>query len=156
MVKKILISLVLVMVLDISIKAQTVPSPTEVTVNLETIGAMEIPDAVLDTLTDTYYLLQQEPELKLTLNIILQDTNQISKINIKLGTTSGGIELLNQSFIYDQTNLGAGLSYERKGNYVKLGLGNYDNTTYALYYAEVEIEDASGNKSTIISTDTSN
>ncbi|OFY97583.1 MAG: hypothetical protein A3K10_10635 [Bacteroidetes bacterium RIFCSPLOWO2_12_FULL_31_6] len=133
-----------------------VSSPQEIQLNLAMAVEQEIPEAVLDTLTDSFYLLQQATELKLALNIILLDTNQISKINVKLGTTPGGMELMNHAFIYDQQNPGTGLSYERNAKNIKLGLGNYPNTTNALYYTEVEIEDAVGNKSSIITTDTSN
>ena len=128
----------------------------QVQMNLTMVVEQEIPEAVLDTLTDSFYLIQQEAELNVFVNMVLQDTNQVSKINIKLGVSPDGSEFLNRSFFYDQINPGAGYSYARKGNYIKLGLGVHPNTTNALYYATVEIEDANGNKSTLTTANTSN
>lgn len=147
-----IIILVIISTLSGDLQAQVLPAK-EVQINLSTVVEQEIPDAVMDTLTDPFYLLQQESSLKISISIVLQDTNQLSLINIKLGTTSGGNELMEQPFTYDNINPGTGLTYQRKGNFITLGLGVHPNTTNAFYYAEVEIEDANGNKSIIKQTD---
>ncbi|MBI2281717.1 MAG: hypothetical protein HYU68_13665 [Bacteroidetes bacterium] len=134
--------------------AQVLPAQ-EVQLVLAPLIEQEISDEVLDTLTNSFYLLQREPQLKIALDIILQDSSQISKINIKLGSTPNTSDLLIHSFTFDQNNPGGLLSYNRTGNYVKLGLGSYPNTNNAFYYSEVELEDINGNKSVIKSTDTS-
>lgn len=154
--KKQLIILIISIGLTSFVKLRAQVSPVqEVQLVLTPLIEQEISDEVLDTLTNSFYLLQQESQLKIALDIILQDSSQISKINIKLGSTPNTSDLLVHSFTFDQNNPGGLLSYNRTGNYIKLGLGSYPNTNNAFYYSEVEIEDINGNKSVIKSTDTS-
>jgi len=138
---------------SIRLYSQALP-PEDVQISLAMVVEYDIPNEVLDTLTNPFYLLQQETDLKIALNMLLPDTGQVSKINVKLGTMPGASDLLNHSFVYDG-NPGGTYSYLRNGNFLVLGLGNYSNSNNALYYSEVEIEDAAGNKSSVISTDTS-
>jgi hypothetical protein len=149
---KTLILLILVGVVKSS-SAQVLPAQ-EVKINLFQAIEAEIPDAILDTLTDSFYLLQTDSTLKIELGMVLQDTTNISMINITLGNTQGGNELFQQSFSFDNYNPGVGLSYDRDGNYLTIGLGIFPNLNSAFYSVSIELEDASGNKSTIITANT--
>jgi hypothetical protein len=154
MKKRLSLFLLSCLLIAVNLKSQVLPVG-EIEISLVPVVEQEISDEVMDTLTDPFYLIQQEASLKIGLNLSLQDTTQMRFIHIKLGTTSGGSELIDQSFNYDGTNMGAGLSYTRNYKYITLELGIHANTTNALYYAEVELEDVNGSKSTVTTTDTS-
>ncbi|MCB0401763.1 MAG: hypothetical protein KDD41_06750 [Flavobacteriales bacterium] len=133
-----------------------VPPAEDVQLYISKIVGEETPDAVMDTLTDPFYLLVHELNLNVDLSLILPDTSQVSFIHVKQKSDLLGLPLLNYAFVYDQTNLTNGLTYKRDGNYLELGLAVFANTNHAVYYAEVELEDANGNKSIIVQTDSSN
>ncbi|MGE3653317.1 MAG: hypothetical protein AB7G22_04285 [Flavobacteriales bacterium] len=140
--------------ISVKLSAQVLPAQ-EVQLVLTPLIEQEIPDEVLDTLTNSFYLLQQETQLNVALNIVLQDSTQINKINVKLGSAPNTSGLLVHSFVFDQNNPGGNYSYKRTENYLSIGLGVYPNTNNGFFYSEVEIEDINGNKSVIKSTDTS-
>jgi len=136
------------------LKSQVLPVQ-EVQIALKPLTPLVISNAVMDTLTDPFYLIQQDSSLKISLNIILQDTIALHLIHIKLGTTLGGSELITQAFNYDGSNVGAGLNFSKSLNNVTIDLGVHPNTNNALYFVEVKLENTSGNQSTITTTDTS-
>lgn len=137
-----------------SLKSQVLPVQ-EVQIALKPLTPLVIPNAVMDTLTDPFYLIQQDSALKVAVNIILQDTTSLNIIHLKLGTTLGGTELITQSFNYDGTNVGAGYSFSKSFNNATIDLGVHPNTNNALYYVAIELEYDNGNKSSITTTDTS-
>ncbi len=58
--------------------------------------------------------------------VALNDTTNVSVIEVKLGNASGGSNLLNYSFGYDQTgNLPTGTAYTRKQKNIQLTLGSF-------------------------------
>jgi hypothetical protein len=147
MIKKILISLVFVNILTVGIMAQTVPSPAESYINLEVINPETLTDEVLDTLTDPMSTLSANDTLLISVTMLLEDTNVVSKIHIKLGTTVGGAELLEQTFNYDDINLTSPQSYLREEEMVSIGLGEFINS--GIFYCEIILEDSLGNLSEI-------
>lgn len=71
--------------------------------------------------------------------IQLFDVTGISSLHVKLGTTSGGSDLLDKTFDFDvMGNVGNGCSYSRTDYLVTLGLGNYNGLTS--YFSEVILE----------------
>lgn len=79
--------------------------------------------------------------------VSLHDTTGIQKIHFKMGSSDGGSNYRNKTFVFDQSGvLADGTSYSRHKKTVVLGLGNL--TGVNLYYAEVWLEDANGNIST--------
>lgn len=71
--------------------------------------------------------------------IHLFEITGITSIRVKLGTTSGGSELLDKTFAFDVFgNVGNGCSYERNNEILKLGLGSYNGLTS--YFSEVILE----------------
>lgn len=79
----------------------------------------------------------------------LQDTLNVSKIHVKLGTTQGGNNLFSKDFLFDVSgNLSDGTSYVRNGLNVLLGIGQFVGLNS--YYAEVRLEDTSQNLSDAI------
>ena len=137
-----------------SLKAQVLPIQ-EVQIALTPLTPLVISDAVMDTLTDPFYLIQQDSILNVSLSIILQDTADLNIIHVKLGTTSGGSELMTQTFNYDGSAIGSGLTFSKELNNVTLGLGTQPNINNALYFVEVKLEDINGTQSVITTTDTS-
>lgn len=150
MTKRIKVLLVFVFAISLGIKAQTVPSPSEVTINIEPVNQLEIPDEVLDTLTDPMYLLGPNDNLNLSISMLLADTNTVSKIHVKLGTTSGSNNLMEHTYTYDNHNPGGSLTYSRDGKMLKLGMGTFLNS--GVFYCEIKLEDSVGNFSEIILT----
>ncbi len=147
MVKKILIMAALINAIMFEIKAQTVPSPSEAYLNMELINSTVIPDEVLDTLTNPMNIVASTDVLKISLSMLLVDTNVVNKIHIKLGTTSGGTDLLEQTFNYD-TNLILPQSYFREEEMVSIVFGEYINSS--VFYCQIILEDIAGNLSEII------
>lgn len=142
MIKKINLLLFLV-IITISLKAQTVPSPLEVYLNIETVNPTTIPDEVLDTLKNPLMLMSTNDTLKISLSMFLEDTSLVSKIYIKLGRTLGGNDLLEQVF-----NLTLPQSYYRESEMVTIGLGEYQNS--GAFFCEIVLEDIDQNQSEVI------
>jgi len=77
--------------------------------------------------------------IRVQMTINLFATTGILSIQVKLGTTEGGSELLSKIFSYDVSgNVGDGCTYSRVGEVVTLGLGDYSGLTS--YFSEVKIE----------------
>ena len=147
--KKIVSTIVLGIALTVGLQAQTVPSPSEVTINLEPVNEMVIPDEVLDTLTDPMNLLSPTDQLNLSVSMLLADTNTVAKIHVKLGTSLGGNNLLENTYTYDVAP-GGNLTYFREGVMMNLGMGAHLNSE--VFYCEIKLEDSTGNLSEIIRT----
>jgi len=81
-----------------------------------------------------------------SVTMIVPDTNQINKIHIKLGSTLGTNDLVDQQYDYD-VNLNSPQMYIRELDMIKICFGEYLNTN--VFYSEISIEDHSGNFSTI-------
>ena len=76
--------------------------------------------------------------------VLLSDSNDISKVEVQVGTENGSSDLSNKTFDWDvTTGLPSGCSYQRTGNTLTLGVGNF-NETYT-YFCRVRIRDNSGN-----------
>lgn len=64
-------------------------------------------------------------------DISVQDTTNISLIQLNMGTYNGGLDIVSHEFVFDKDAfLPSGLSYRREGNNLRLGLGNYKMNTY--------------------------
>lgn len=148
MIKKINL-LLLLGIITINLKAQTVPSPSESYLGLEVLNPALIPDEVLDTLTNPMNLLTANDSLKISVSMLLEDTMVLSKIHIKLGTTLGGNDLLDQTFLYDNSNLTLPQGYFREKEMVTIVLGEYPYT--GVFYNEIVLEDVDGNQSGVLS-----
>lgn len=149
MIKKINLLLILISIITINLKAQTVPSPSESYLGLEVLNPALIPDEVLDTLTNPMNLLTANDSLKISVSMLLEDTMVLSKIHIKLGTTLGGNDLLDQTFLYDNSNLTLPQGYFREKEMVTIVLGEYPYT--GVFYNEIVLEDVDGNQSGVLS-----
>ena len=74
--------------------------------------------------------------------ITLQETTNISKIHVKVGTLDGISDKLEYSFIYDNySGYPPNLAYSRNGNIVSLQIGEY---SAGIYYYELMLEYTSG------------
>lgn len=83
---------------------------------------------------DTLHLTEvlKEPQMF----VVLSDTNNITSFSVKLGTTSGGNDILDKTFSFsEEGQFQDGTSYTRDGNYVRLFLGKY--ATLPAYHAQV-------------------
>lgn len=75
--------------------------------------------------------------------VFLSDTNNISQIEISLGTASGLTDVMAQTYNYDvSSGLPSGYTYNREGNKLTLGIGNY--TEVNTWFGSVRIKNASG------------
>lgn len=69
--------------------------------------------------------------------VVLTDTNNITGFTVKLGTTSGGNDIIEKTFTYaTEGEFLDGTSYIRDGVYIRLYLGKY--ATLGNYYAQVQ------------------
>jgi hypothetical protein len=150
--KKVISTIVLGLIITVGVQAQTVPSPTELTINLEPVNELIISEEVMDTLTDPMNLLGPTDALNLSVSMLLADTNTVAKVHVKLGTTLGGNDLLENTYTYDSTPAGT-LTYFREEEMITLGLGAHLNAS--VFYCQVVLEDSMGNTS-LITTSQSN
>ena len=79
-------------------------------------------------------------------DVHLFDTTDVQSIEVKIGTTPGGSDLVNHSFAFDVTgSLGSGMTYLRDGYLVQLDLGLILNLVD--YFAEVRLQRMDGSYS---------
>ncbi|MBP7168003.1 MAG: hypothetical protein KBB64_10085 [Bacteroidia bacterium] len=75
--------------------------------------------------------------------IQLTDSTQIEKIEVTIGTADGLSDVLNQSFVFDQSSgLSAGLAYARNANAVFLETGAI--TELPTYFGRVRLKLTNG------------
>jgi hypothetical protein len=72
------------------------------------------------------------------MSVILDITDSIFQLHVKLGSTLHGSEFLSASFDYGSNGTFGNTSYSQSGNAILLGLG--DHAGMVNYYAEVQIE----------------
>ena len=78
------------------------------------------------------------------ITVMLNDTANISAIEVKLGNAVNSSNLLNYTFVYDtKTGLPTGTAYLRKQKDVSLTLGNFPDGVPM--YGEYKIKDKNGN-----------
>lgn len=76
-------------------------------------------------------------------DVHLFDTTDVHSIEVKIGTTAGGSDLVNHSFTFDLAgSLGSGMTYFRDGYLVQLDLGLIQNLVD--YFAEVRLQRMDG------------
>lgn len=102
------------------------------------VSAQTIQDVSFTTRPDA------SPGVNLSSFIIqLTDSTQIDQIELGIGSTFGVADLLNQSFLFDQTTgLSNGLSYARYGNAVSLQAGAI--TEMPTYFGRVRLKLSNG------------
>jgi hypothetical protein len=89
--------------------------------------------AALDTMP-IFILLMEERSI--TLNVVMGNTNGVSKIAAAIGSSEGSNDLFYKEFEYGtEGNFQDGTTYQAQGNTIDLGVGNYAGA--AVYYAEV-------------------
>jgi hypothetical protein len=74
------------------------------------------------------------------MTVILDNTDSIYQIHVKLGSTLHGAEFLSTAFDYGASGTFGSTSYSQSGNTIQLGLGTHAGMIS--YYAEVQIERA--------------
>ena len=86
----------------------------------------------------------RDPGVNLSSFIIqLTDSTQIEKIEVTIGTADGLSDVLNQSFVFDQSSgLSAGLAYARNANAVFLETGTI--TELPTYFGRVRLKLTNG------------
>jgi hypothetical protein len=78
-----------------------------------------------------------------TMVIALQDTANIKSISVSMGSSSGGTDLFNKTFTFDNSGtFQDGTSYKRVGLIVYLGVGNFMGLNN--FYSQVVLQDNSG------------
>jgi archaellin len=102
------------------------------------VSAQTIQDVSFTTRPDA------SPGVNLSSFIIqITDSTQIDQIELGIGSTFGVSDLLNQSFLFDQTTgLSNGLSYARNGNSVLLQAGAI--TEMPTYFGRVRLKLSNG------------
>jgi len=75
--------------------------------------------------------------------VVLSDSTGVSNVEVKIGSTSGGSEVMGYSFSYDsQSGLPQGFTYAREKTKLTLGIGTY--TDRSTYYCQVRIQASNG------------
>lgn len=76
--------------------------------------------------------------------VVVADTNNVSEIEVMVGSDDNPAELFSHVFSYDQSSgLPSGLSYSRSANEIILGMGTV--TLLNAYNAKARLKDGSGN-----------
>lgn len=146
MIKISSIFLLLISFTFVGLKAQTVLPLTEAYMNLELVNTVVLSDTALGASFDPMSVLSATDTFLVSVTMIVPDTNQINKFHIKLGTTLGGNDLVDQHFDYDVI-LNAPQMYMREADMIKICFGEYLNTN--VFYSEIKVEDHLGNFSII-------
>jgi len=73
-----------------------------------------------------------------TMNVVLDQTDSIYQVHVKLGSSLHGTQYLNTSFDYGVGGTFGSTSYSQTGNVIVLGLGTH--TGMINFFAEVQIE----------------
>jgi hypothetical protein len=75
--------------------------------------------------------------------IVVEDTNDVQQLEVKLGSEPGAVNLANAVFNYDvSTGLPAGHSYERHGKTLTLGTGSFSERS--TYFGSVRLKNSAG------------
>lgn len=99
--------------------------------------------AIADTMLSGLPVLDDSTWFETTMHVAVYDTTGIDYLEVKLGTTEGGSELLSRNFSFDVSGgLGDGTSYHRLGYDIDLGLGNYRGLLK--YFAGLRIKRSDG------------
>jgi hypothetical protein len=94
-------------------------------------------------------LFSSQSTLIATVFLKLQDTLNLAKIHVKLGTAPGGSDIFSKDFLFDvEGSFSDNTSYWRGGFKVLLGIGQFIGLNS--YYSEVQLEDTSENLSDVI------
>lgn len=119
------------------IKAQSIPAPTSMEVYMQ-----KAESDTTNLYADTLFQANTKQFGKMI--VVLEDTFNISKIYVKIKTSSGAAtDLFNKTFLYSQSGVFAdGTSFERILNVLYIGLGNF--TGLNSFFGEVKLESTTG------------
>jgi len=135
MIKKISL-FVLILSSIFTLKSQTIQAPIETYMNLELVSTVMVSDSVLQNTFDPMATLSPSDTFLVSVSMIVPDTNVINKIHIKLGSTFGASDLVDQQFDYD-ADLSAPQMYIRELDMIKICFGEYlnskENTSILMY-----------------------
>lgn len=129
-----------------------VGSTTSHAQNVNPVLAMDIASTSIanNASADGLPLITDSTVYSVSMNVSLYDTTNIQSIEVKVGTTAGGSDLFNHSYVYDVFgNLGNARTYSRNGFQVTLGLGSLIGIDS--YFSEVRIQFMDGTYSDPIS-----
>jgi len=88
---------------------------------------------------DSIPYVSDSTSIRTVMTVQLFEVTGIFSLHVKLGTTSGGSNLLDKTFAFDVSgSVGNGCTYSRTDDIVTLGLGDYNGLTS--YFSEVILE----------------
>jgi hypothetical protein len=126
-----------------ALNAQVSPLPPE---DLRVIMAVTLSDSTMQAGDTTF---EANTALIGKAFIALTDTIGIYKVHIRLAASDSTANLMSKVFVFASTgNFADGTSFNRTGNLIEIGLGNFMGLTS--YYAEAKIEDSQNQFSSII------
>jgi hypothetical protein len=144
--KKIIVCVCALLVMLVSnFNGQTLVSPTDVQLVMEPQTDVQLSESEADTLTDPFSMMDVNMVMNVSTVLTLLDTVNVSKIHVKIGRTSGLSDIVEHSFAFDDYSPGLDFSYERDENSIKIGVGGFADAE--ILYAEIYLEDVSGNRS---------
>ena len=119
---------------------------------LSFIVAIFLSPVLMSQTSEFSYTIQMQPSGTIINNfdtlhncictITLMDTSNVSKLNVKVGTSDGSSDILGYNFLYDvYSGHPSKLAYTRNGNVVTLQLGEYSAN---IYFIELVLEYTSG------------
>ena len=127
--------------LSAQVFAQDANSIFSMEVQLQSVGNNFSPDGLPIVSNSTIY--------NVGMNVSLYDTSNIQSIEVSLGSSQGGTDILSHTFSNDVSgSLGNGLSYLRNGYQLNLGLGQL--TGLQDYFTEVKGKRTNGTYSPVI------
>ncbi len=135
--KLILITCFLLSICINKLSAQSIPAPTSMEVYMQ-----KAESDTTNLYADTLFQANTKQFGKMI--VVLEDTFNISKIYVKIKTSSGAAtDLFNKTFLYSQSGVFAdGTSFERILNVLYIGLGNF--TGLNSFFGEAKLESTTG------------
>jgi len=133
--------------------SQNIPSANDADLLLQSATPIVIPDSIADTLTNPLYVLGPTDSLDYVLMFQCPDTLNIDSIHAKVGSTTGGNQLGEFIFLWDDYSPSSG-TYSRRGNTVYLGVGRH--VLFNPTYCEVYFTNTSGHSSSLTTFNTGN
>lgn len=87
---------------------------------------------------DSIFYVSDSTAIRVVMTCQLFEFTGITSLHVKLGTTSGGADLLDKIFAFDVSGNLGNYSYSRTDYTVTLGLGDYNGLTD--YFSELVLE----------------
>jgi len=133
------------------VEAQTITIPANLSLIVQPDAQVLMTAIQADTATNPMSILTSADTVEISLIFLSPDTTGVDSVIATIGTTLGGSDVLQHTFVFDQTPAG-NLSWLRTGTSIKLGAGHHAYSTPL--FGTIQLKSSLGAISTILQCDT--